>query len=242
MQKMQTVLHKAATRGLADHGWLKSNHTFSFANYYNPERMHFGTLRVLNDDYVAPGRGFGKHPHDNMEIVSIPLSGDLRHEDSMGNTTIIREGDIQSMSAGTGVAHSEMNAKSDKPVEFLQIWVFPKSRNISPNYSQITLDAAALDGRLEQIVSPNADDKGVTINQDAWFHLGKLAAGSQLDYALQLAGNGVYAFILEGSVTISGQQLDRRDGFGVWDTDAISITAGTDAKVLLMEVPMALPA
>jgi hypothetical protein len=238
---MQTLLHKAATRGLANHGWLKSNHSFSFANYYNPERMHFGTLRVLNDDFVAPGRGFGNHPHDNMEIISIPLSGDLKHEDSMGNTTIIRQGDVQAMSAGTGVAHSEMNASNDEPVEFLQIWIFPKSRNVTPNYSQITLDEAALDGQLEQIVSPNPNDKGVTINQDAWFHLGHLTAGTEIDYPLKQAGNGVYVFVLDGDLTISGQALNKRDGFGVWETDAISITANTRARVLLMEVPMALP-
>jgi len=238
---MKTILHKAATRGLADHGWLKSNHTFSFANYYNPERMHFGALRVLNDDFVAPGRGFGKHPHDNMEIISIPLAGDLQHEDSMGNTTIIRQGDVQAMSAGTGVAHSEMNANAEEPVEFLQIWVFPKSRNIAPNYSQITLEADALDNKLDQIVSPSADDRGVAINQDAWFHLGDLSAGTELEYTVKKDGNGVYAFILEGDVTVAGQDLNKRDGFGVWDTDTLSVSAGSNARVLLMEVPMELP-
>lgn len=238
---MKTILHKAATRGLADHGWLRSNHTFSFANYYKPERMHFGALRVLNDDYVAPGRGFGKHPHDNMEIISIPLAGDLRHEDSMGNTTIIRQGDVQAMSAGTGVAHSEMNASTEAPVEFLQIWVFPKSRNIAPNYSQVTLEADALENKLDQIVSPSADDRGVAINQDAWFHLGDLSAGTELEYAIKKEGNGVYAFILEGDVTVAGQELNKRDGFGVWDTDTLSVSAGSDARVLLMEVPMELP-
>lgn len=238
---MKTILHKAATRGLADHGWLKSNHTFSFANYYNPERMHFGALRVLNDDFVAPGRGFGKHPHDNMEIISIPLAGDLKHEDSMGNTTIIRQGDVQAMSAGTGVAHSEMNASADEPVEFLQIWVFPKSRNIAPNYSQITLETGALKNQLDQIVSPSAADRGVAINQDAWFHLGNLSAGTELEYTIRKEGNGVYAFILEGDVTVAGQELNKRDGFGVWETDGFSVSAGSDARVLLMEVPMELP-
>jgi len=235
---MQTILHKAASRGLANHGWLKSNHTFSFANYYNPERMNFGVLRVLNDDYVAPGRGFGKHPHDNMEIISIPLSGDLKHQDSMGNETVIRQGDVQAMSAGTGVAHSEMNASSDKPVEFLQIWVLTKTRNIAPSYSQITLDPEALANKLDQVVSPNPDDRGVTINQDAWFHLGNLDAGTELDYDFKKTGNGLYAFILEGDVIISGQSLNKRDGLGVWDIDSIGIKATSDAKVLLMEVPM----
>ena len=237
---MQTTLHKANSRGLANHGWLKSNHTFSFANYHNPERMSFGALRVLNDDYVEAGRGFGGHPHENMEIISIPLSGDLRHQDSMGNTTVIKQGDVQAMSAGTGVTHSEMNDSSDKAVQFLQIWVLPKSYGITPNYSQITLEEKALTNQLDQIVSPDANDRGVTINQDAWFHLGNLEAGTELDYAFKKSGNGVYAFLLEGDVTIAGQSLNKRDGLGVWDTETISLSANTDAKVLLMEVPMEL--
>jgi redox-sensitive bicupin YhaK (pirin superfamily) len=238
---MPSVLHKSASRGLANHGWLKSSHSFSFASYHNPERMNFGVLRVLNDDHVAAGRGFGKHPHDNMEIISIPLSGDLQHSDSMGNTTIIRQGDVQAMSAGTGVAHSEMNASPDEPVKFLQIWILPKSRNISPNYSQISLNPEASRNKLDQILSPNTDDQGVNINQDAWFHLGNLSAGTKLDYDVKKAGNGVYAFVLEGDLTIAGQKLNKRDGFGVWDTNSISIAANTNAKVLLMEVPMEIP-
>ena len=238
---MKTVFHPAASRGLANHGWLKSHHSFSFANYHNPERMGFGTLRVLNDDEVAPGRGFGKHPHDNMEIISIPLSGDLEHEDSMGNRTVIKEGDVQAMSAGTGVAHSEMNANDGKPVEFLQIWVYPKSRNVPPKYSQITLEAEALTNRLDQIVAPYGSDRGVQINADAWFHLGHLGFGTSVDYTLRKPGNGVYAFVLDGDVNITGQSLSKRDGFGVWDTDHLTISAGSDAKVLLMEVPMQLP-
>ncbi|MEO0732025.1 MAG: pirin family protein [Bacteroidota bacterium] len=235
---MKTVFHPAASRGLANHGWLRSNHTFSFANYYNPERMRFGTLRVLNDDYVAPGRGFGKHPHDNMEIISIPLSGDLKHEDSMGNTTIIREGDVQAMTAGTGVAHSEMNASADKPVEFLQIWVFPRSRNVAPSYSQITLEEGALDNQLDQIVSPDAKGPGVTVNQDTWFHLGNLNTGSAHHYDLKKEGNGVYAFLLEGAATVAGKPLTKRDGLGVWETGGFDISVSKNAKLLLMEVPM----
>lgn len=238
---MQTVFHQADSRGLADHGWLRSNHTFSFANYYNPERMHFGVLRVLNDDVVAPGRGFGRHPHDNMEIISIPLEGDLQHEDSMGNVAVIREGDVQAMSAGTGITHSEMNAKADAPVAFLQIWVFPKARNIAPNYSQITLDKAALADQLDQIVSPDPAGRGVTIHQDAWFHLGNLNKGTSLDYTIKKPGNGVYAFVLNGAATIAGQELKTRDGLGVWETEQLAITATDDTKLLLMEVPMELP-
>lgn len=237
---MKTVLHKANSRGHADHGWLNSHHTFSFANYYHPERMHFGVLRVLNDDVVAAGRGFGRHPHDNMEIISIPLEGDLEHQDSMGNTAVIKEGDVQVMSAGTGIFHSEYNKNKDKQVKFLQIWVFPNKKNVEPRYDQITLDPAALNNRLQQILSPNANDEGVWIHQNAWFHLGKLEAGCEESYQLHDPNNGVYAFIIDGEVEIEGQALQQRDGFGLWDTDTIRIQTNTDAKVLLMEVPMSL--
>jgi redox-sensitive bicupin YhaK (pirin superfamily) len=235
---MKTVLHKANTRGHANHGWLDSHHTFSFANYYNPERIHFGVLRVLNDDRVAPGRGFGAHPHDNMEIISIPLEGDLEHKDSMGNVTVIRKGDVQVMSAGTGITHSEYNKNADQEVKFLQIWVFPNKKNVQPRYDQITLKNGETKNKLHQILSPNANDEGVWIHQDAWFHLGDLEKGCGETYKIRKAGNGVYAFIIAGDVTIEGQPLNTRDGFGIWDTEAISITADSDAKVLLMEVPM----
>jgi redox-sensitive bicupin YhaK (pirin superfamily) len=233
-----TVLHRADTRGHANHGWLDSHHTFSFANYYNPERMHFGVLRVLNDDQVAPGMGFGTHPHDNMEIISIPLEGDLEHKDSMGNTTVIRHGDVQVMSAGTGIRHSEYNRNKDQQVKFLQIWVFPNQRNVQPRYDQITLDMADRHNRFQQILSPSPDDAGVWIHQDAWFHLGQLDQGTALDYEIKKTGNGVYAFVLSGNVTINGQSLGRRDGFGIWDVDKISVSADSPAEVLLMEVPM----
>lgn len=238
---MKIIFHQADSRGLANHGWLKSNHTFSFARYYNPERMNFGALRVLNDDYVEAGKGFGRHPHDNMEIISIPLKGDLRHEDSMGNTTVIRQGDVQAMSAGTGVTHSEMNDSAENPVEFLQIWVFPKTRNIEPNYSQITLDEAKLKNTLQPVVTPDGKDGTVEVNQDTWFNLGYLDAGKRETYRIQKPGNGVYVFVLEGEVKVGDQALNKRDGFGVWETDAIDIEATTDARVLLMEVPMTVP-
>lgn len=235
---MKTVLHKANTRGHANHGWLDSHHSFSFANYYNPDRMNFGVLRVLNDDVVAAGRGFGTHPHDNIEIISIPLEGDLEHKDSMGNTTVIKEGDVQVMSAGTGISHSEYNKNTDKQVKFLQIWVFPNKRNVKPRYDQITLEANTLQNNLQQILSPNEDDDGVWVHQNAWFHLGKLEQGFETSYSLKSTGNGVYAFVLEGEVTINDQKLEKRDGLGVWDTNELSITANSDARLLLMEVPM----
>jgi len=235
---MKTVLHKSATRGDANHGWLHSKHSFSFANYYNPERMNFGVLRVLNDDRVAAGRGFGTHPHDNMEIISIPLEGDLEHKDSMGNTTVIKQGDVQAMSAGTGVFHSEYNKNSDKEVKFLQIWVYPNQKNVTPRYDQITLPNGELKNELLQVLSPDPNDDGVWIHQNAWFHLGNLEAGVEQTYDLKDKKNGVYAFILDGNLTIEGQALNKRDGFGIWDTDTIKITADSDAKVLLMEVPM----
>jgi hypothetical protein len=234
-----TILHKAATRGRANHGWLDSHHTFSFANYYNPERMHFGVLRVLNDDRVEAGMGFGTHPHDNMEIISIPLEGDLEHKDSMGNTAVIRNGDIQVMSAGSGITHSEYNRNKDSEVKFLQIWVFPNKKNVTPRYDQITLNTKDRHNKLQQIVSPSADDEGVWINQDAWFHMGNFDKGFSTQYKIKKAGNGVYAFVLKGDVTIEGNDLNTRDGLGIWNADAISIKANSqDAEVLLMDIPM----
>jgi hypothetical protein len=233
-----TILHKADSRGDADHGWLHSKHTFSFANYYNPERMHFGVLRVLNDDTVSGGMGFGTHPHDNMEIISIPLVGDLEHKDSMGNVAVIRNGDIQVMSAGTGIQHSEYNKSKDNTVKFLQIWVFPNKKNVTPRYDQITLKAEDRHNKLQQILSPNADDAGVWIHQNAWFHLGKFDKGISKEYALKLKGNGVYVFNLNGDLEVNGQILNNRDGFGIWDTDKITLNAKTDSEFLIMEVPM----
>jgi hypothetical protein len=233
-----TILHKADTRGHANHGWLNSMHTFSFANYYNPDRVHFGALRVLNDDTVEAGMGFGRHPHDNMEIISIPLEGDLEHTDSMGNVAVIKNGDIQVMSAGTGIFHSEYNKNKDRRVKFLQIWVFPDKKNVAPRYDQITLHSEDRHNRFQQILSPNKDDEGVWIHQNAWFHLGKFDKGYTAEYVLKARGNGVYAFVLNGDVTIDGQPLQPRDGFGIWDTEKIQVTADTDAEFLLMEIPM----
>jgi quercetin 2,3-dioxygenase len=235
-----TVLHKADTRGDANHGWLHSKHTFSFANYYNPERMHFGVLRVLNDDVVAAGMGFGTHPHDNMEIISIPLEGDLEHKDSMGNVAVIKEGDVQVMSAGTGITHSEYNKNKDKAVKFLQIWVFPNKKNVKPRYDQISIRDVEKHNQFYQVLSPTPDDQGVWIHQDAWFHLGKFDRDAATAYQIKKKGNGIYVFILDGQVEIAGQKLTKRDGFGIWNTDKIELKSLEKSRVLLMEVPMSL--
>ena len=236
---MNTVLHKANTRGHANHGWLDSWHTFSFADYYDPSRMHFGALRVLNDDTVAPGMGFGKHPHDNMEIISIPLEGDLEHQDSMGTSSVIRKGDIQSMSAGTGIVHSEKNKNNDQMVRFLQIWVIPNQRGVTPRYDQVSIEEKEKENKLATVVSPvGSKEGGVHIHQNAWFHIGKLDQGVQLDYSLHDPTNGVYAFILEGEAVINDIVLSRRDGLGIQDADQIKIMAQSEAEILLMEVPM----
>lgn len=235
---MKSVLHKANTRGHANHGWLDTNHTFSFGGYHNEERMHFGALRVLNDDFVDGGMGFGKHPHENMEIISIPLSGDLEHKDSMGNTTAIKQNDVQIMSAGTGVEHSEYNKNKGEKVNFLQLWIFPKERNIKPRYDQQTFNPAGRQNRLQQIVSPETSEAGVTINQDAWLHLGNFEKNFSTKYELRKKGNGVYVFVIEGDVSINEQSLNKRDGYGIWETETISIMANSNAKILLIEVPM----
>lgn len=235
---MKTVLHKASTRGHANLGWLDTNHTFSFAHYYNPERIHFGALRVLNDDFVEGGMGFGRHPHDNMEIISIPLSGDLEHKDSMGNSTVIRENDVQIMSAGSGVEHSEFNKNKDKKVNFLQIWVFPKKRNIQPRYSQKTFNPEDRINKLQLVVSPDEKSEGVLINQDAWFYLGNLKQGFETKHRLNKETNGIYAFVINGEVAINDVELSKRDGLGIWDQTEITIKSKSDAELLLMELPM----
>lgn len=235
---MKTIYHAANTRGDANHGWLKSKHTFSFANYHNPERMGFGALRVINDDQVMGGKGFGVHSHRDMEIISIPLSGKLSHGDNIGNKGIIETGEIQVMSAGTGIAHSEMNGDDKEPVKFLQIWVIPNKMNVTPRYQQVRLNALMQPNKFNQVLSPNADDAGVWIHQNAWFSLGKFDKDLTQTYQLHDANNGVYVFVIEGKVEVNGKTLDTRDGLGVWDTKALTIDILENAKVLLMEVPM----
>ncbi|MBC8984417.1 pirin family protein [Pedobacter sp. N36a] len=234
----QTVLHKADSRSIADHGWLKSFQTFSFGGNYNPERIQFGALRVLNDDTIDGGTGFGEHPHDNMEIISIVLEGGLKHEDSMHNVAIIEPGEIQVMSAGTGIYHQEYNKEENVPAKFLQIWLFPNQRNVTPRYQQEQYDTTLLPNQFIQILSPNKSDAGVWIYQDAWFHLGKFDAGLKTDYTLKRQGNGVYVFVIKGSIRLNGQDLAERDGLGIWEIDKLDINILTDAEVLLMEVPM----
>jgi redox-sensitive bicupin YhaK (pirin superfamily) len=235
---MKTVIHKSDSRGHADHGWLNSYHSFSFADYHNPEKVHFGMLRVLNDDYVAEGMGFGTHPHDNMEIVTIVLSGALEHRDSMGNTAVIKPNEVQIMSAGTGITHSEFNHSKAEPVKFLQIWVFPKERNIKPRYDQKLFSADEKKNKLLTVVSPAKENGAVWINQDAWFTLGSFEKDKSVEYNLHKKENGVYAFVLEGEINITQTALAKRDGLGISDTDKFNVTAKTNADILLIEIPM----
>lgn len=235
---MKTIYHAADSRGDANHGWLKSKHTFSFANYHNPERMGFGALRVINDDFVIAGQGFGKHSHRDMEIISIPLSGKLGHGDNIGNNGIIETGEIQVMSAGTGITHSEMNGDDNEAVKFLQIWVIPNKMNVEPRYQQVRMDDILKPNEFNQVLSPNSDDAGVWIHQDAWFSMGNFNKGVTQTYELKNPNNGVYIFVISGKVVVNGNTLDTRDGLGVWDTKNFTMDVIDDAKVLLMEVPM----
>lgn len=235
---MKTIYHAANSRGDANHGWLKSKHTFSFASYHNPERMGFGALRVINDDFVIGGEGFGKHSHRDMEIISIPLSGKLAHGDNIGNQGVIETGEIQVMSAGTGITHSEMNGDANEPVKFLQIWVIPNKASVEPRYQQVRIDEQMKANEFNQVLSPNPDDAGVWIHQDAWFHMGDFDKGVTQTYQLKEANNGVYVFVIEGKVTINGNVLETRDGLGISDTKNFTMDANENARVLLMEVPL----
>jgi len=237
IRTMKTILHKSDTRGHANHGWLDAHHSFSFASYYNPQRMNFGVLRVLNDDWIDGGKGFGRHPHDNMEIITIPLYGDLEHKDSMGNAGVIKQHDVQVMSAGTGIYHSEFNANQDKKVNLFQIWVFPNKENVTPRYDQKTYLPQDRQNKLQLLVSPEQDG-ALTINQEAWFSMGKFKKGEELEYEIKKKGNGVYALVVEGNVSIDGQLLNKRDALGVWDTKSIKIKAEDDMEILLLDVPI----
>ncbi len=235
---MKKTLHKADTRGVAEHGWLSSRHTFSFAEYRDPNRVRFGLLRVINDDVVQPGMGFGTHPHENMEIITIPITGELRHHDSMGNTQHIKAGEVQLMSAGTGLTHSEYNGSDSELVNFLQIWVFPKERDIEPRYDQKLFSADERQGYFQNVVSADKNDGGVWINQDAWFSLGDFKVEKASSYSIMKPGNGVYFFVIEGSVSVAGEKLSRRDGLGIEGASSIDFDATEDCQLLVMEVPM----
>jgi len=237
---MKTTYHAADSRGDANHGWLKSRHTFSFANYYNPERMGFGVLRVINDDFVIGGHGFGKHSHRDMEIISIPLSGKLTHGDSIGNEGIIETGEIQVMSAGTGITHSEMNGSEEEAVRFLQIWIIPNKMNVTPRYQQVDMNALMQPNEFSQVLSPNADDAGVWIHQNAWFSMGDFDKGVTQTYSLNNPSNGVYIFVISGQVIIEGNTLSTRDGLGIWDTNHFTMRVESAARVLVMEIPLSL--
>jgi quercetin 2,3-dioxygenase len=235
---MNTLYYPASERGHVNFGWLDSHHSFSFGNWYDPEKVHFGALRVLNDDIVKGGKGFDMHPHDNMEIVSIPLKGAIAHKDSTGTEEIIYSGDVQIMSAGSGIRHSEYNASHYDPVNFLQIWIFPKQQNIKPRHDQKKFDQEGRKGKWQIVVSPQPADGGVWINQDARMALTRLQAGKEISFSPVFPGNGVYVFVLEGEVTIDGKKLDKRDALGIWETDSVNIQAGPDSELLVIEVPM----
>ncbi len=235
---MKKTIHKANTRGIADFGWLHSKHTFSFSSYYNPNRMQFGALRVLNDDIVAPGMGFGTHGHENMEIVSIPLKGELSHKDSMGTAEVIHSGEVQIMSAGTGIRHSEFNHSESEPVNFLQIWILPKEIGIKPRYEQKEFSIADRQNKIKTVVSPNKNSNSVWINQDSYFSLVNLEKGKSLDYKNHLAGNGVYLFLIDGLITLDGEDFHKRDGVGISEVDSFKMEAVENSEILFIEVPM----
>lgn len=235
---MKKTFHASSTRGEANHGWLHARHSFSFANYFNPERIQFGALRVLNDDRIAAGKGFGTHPHDNMEIITIPLEGALEHKDSMDNIGVIEADEIQVMSAGTGVYHSEYNKNSDQEVSLLQLWVFPREQNVAPRYDQKSIKDLKKDNILYPIVTPDPEGPGMWIHQDAWFHMGDFTQSTTLEYKINKKGNGVYAFLIEGSAEVAGDLLEKRDALGVWDTESFSVSASPNSRILLIEVPI----
>lgn len=236
---MKTILYKKETRGHANHGWLDANHTFSFANYYDPQRVNFGALRVLNDDIIEGGKGFGTHPHDNMEIITIPLSGSLRHEDSMGFKGVINTGDVQVMSAGTGIHHSEFNAEKDRPTNIFQIWVFPQKDNVTPRYQQKSFKYREVKNSLHEIVTPNPDGNSLWIHQQAWFSIGAFDKDCGTSYALHAPTNGLFVMIIDGEFEVAGQKLSKRDGLGIWETNSVEFKAlENNSSILLMEVPM----
>ena len=235
---MKKILHSSSSRGEANHGWLHAKHSFSFANYFDPNRIQFGALRVLNDDIIAPGMGFGSHPHDNMEIVTIPLEGALEHKDSMDNVGVIEADEIQVMSAGTGIFHSEYNKNKDKEVKVLQLWVLPKERNVTPRYDQKSIKELKKTNTLYPIVTPDPNGPAMWIHQDAWFHMGDFNESTKIEYKINKDGNGVYVFLIEGSAEIAGEAIKKRDALGIWETDNFSLKMASNSRILLIEVPV----
>lgn len=235
---MKTIIHKAETRGFGSNDWLETRHTFNFADFYNPERTRFGVLRVLNDDIIKGGTGFHSHPHQNMEIITIPLEGELEHRDNKGNVRVIKENDVQVMSAGRGIVHAEMNHSHSVPASFLQIWIFPREKDMVPRYDQATYDPADRINRWQRIVSPDSSEKGIWIHQDARLHMTDLKQDNELDYSVKHQGAGVYLFVIKGSVSLNGEILTDRDGIGITETEHFSLHGHSDAKILAIEVPM----
>lgn len=236
---MKTIFYKESTRGRQNHGWLDARHTFSFANYYDPQRINFGALRVLNDDIIDGGEGFGTHPHDNMEIITIPLSGALAHKDSMGHAEVIQSGEVQVMSAGSGITHSEYNANKDIAVNLFQIWIFSNKQNVEPRYEQKAFDFNQTKNQLILIVSPDGEDTSLWIHQDAWLSVGTFDKNQKIDYLLKKSGNGVFAMVIEGSFKVGDNLLSSRDAIGIWEVEELSIESQSeDARILLIEVPM----
>jgi quercetin 2,3-dioxygenase len=235
---MQYLIHLASSRGHANHGWLESYHTFSFANYYNPERMNFGVLRVLNDDTIAGGTGFGKHPHTNMEIVSIPLEGALRHGDDQGNSAVIEEGEVQIMSAGSGIVHSEMNHLPKNSTKFLQIWIIPNQMNVAPRYDQKRIDYASHPNEMIEVIAPKSQSKGMWLHQDARLYLGKFDSETAFNWKAKNSSNGIYLFVIEGSAQLNNELLERRDAMGFVSDEEVKINVNGKSHLLLMEVPL----
>lgn len=235
---MKTLFHSASARGHADHGWLNAHHSFSFANWYDPSKVHFGMLRVLNDDIIAGGEGFGTHPHNDMEIITIILDGALEHKDSMGNGSVIKPGDVQVMSAGTGVMHSEFNPLPTKATNLFQLWIFPKEKNIAPRYDQKTFNESNRHNSIQTVVSGFKKSDELYIHQDAAIALTNLDANTSIDYTMNKTGNGAYIMVINGKAEIEGTTLNRRDAIGVWETDKVKINASEKTELIIIEVPM----
>jgi len=235
---MKKIVHKADSRGYFDYGWLKTHHTFSFSNYYDSERVNFGMLRVLNDDLVAAGQGFGTHPHNDMEIVSIPLSGALAHKDSTGTEKAIVPGEVQVMSAGTGILHSEYNHSKDKETNFLQLWIFPDKKGYQPRYDQKSFDPQERKNKIRFIVTPEKKDENLWLNQDAYLALADLEKDKSIEYRIHTKGNGVYLFLIDGKISLDGETLSKRDGIGIWETESFEVKSDENSRLLFIEIPM----